>query len=75
MIELTHIAPGSTLADLPSHDCRVPANTLGSVVAAALQRDADLPGVIVTRPDGAAAIVSRVAFFQQLSLQFSREIR
>jgi signal transduction histidine kinase len=73
-MDLQRITPGSTLADLPSHDVQLDEDALGSRVAAALQLDANLPGVIIRRRDGSFAIVSRQGFFQQLSLQYSREV-
>src|SRR5262249_12916179 len=41
---LTH---GSTLADLPSHECQVSSEAPGHIVANAFENHSELPGVIV----------------------------
>jgi signal transduction histidine kinase len=68
------LTPDSTVADLPFHDFRVGPDTPGHEVAAQLEEQADLPGVIVDLDDGAATLISRRTFFQHMSRGFSREI-
>jgi signal transduction histidine kinase len=68
------LTPDSTLADLPFHDLRVRPDTLGHEVAAQLEGQADLPGVIVDLDGGKATLISRRLFFQHMSRGFSREI-
>ena len=68
------LAPCATLADLPCHDYHVSPETPGQAVADALQRRADLPGVIVRDDDGACGVISRQSFFRQMSRLFSLEI-
>jgi signal transduction histidine kinase/DNA-binding response OmpR family regulator len=72
--DLSALTVSSTLADLPTHEFVVGPQTLGSDVAAAFERWADLPGVIVGRPEGEPALISRVGFFRQMSRPFSLEI-
>jgi signal transduction histidine kinase len=68
------IRPGSTLGDLPSHQAQFSEDALGSRIVAALQQNVDLPGIIVRRHNGAIAIVSRQSLFQEMSIQYSREV-
>lgn len=68
------IGPGSTLADLPTHQLQLSEDAPGSRIVAALQHDVDLPGIIVRRRNGAFAVVSRQSFFQEMSIQYSREV-
>ena len=72
--ELEKLHPGFTLADLPSHDFQVAPRELGQTIAAAFERRPDLPAVIVAGPDGEFGLISRGAFFHQLSRPFSLEI-
>jgi signal transduction histidine kinase len=64
------LTPESTLADLPNHDCEVNPTTPGQFVAAAFESQADLPGVIVRDSSNFLGVVSRPAFFKQLSRPF-----
>jgi signal transduction histidine kinase/CheY-like chemotaxis protein len=64
------LTPGSTLADLPSHDCPVSPATPGHIVAAAFENHSDLPGVIVRDGSRVLGVISRPAFFRQLSRPF-----
>jgi signal transduction histidine kinase len=68
------IGPGATLADLPTYAEQFAEDALGRRVVSALQQNPDLPGVIVRRLDGQATVVSRQIFFQELSIQYSREV-
>jgi signal transduction histidine kinase len=68
------LTPTSTLADLPLHDFRVHGETPALEVAAALERWADLPGVVVTLEGGGATLISRRTFFQHMSRGFGREL-
>jgi signal transduction histidine kinase len=68
------IGPGATLGDLPSYAEQFDENALGRRVVSALQQNPDLPGVIVRRIGGQATVVSRQLFFQELSIQYSREV-
>jgi signal transduction histidine kinase len=72
--ELKDLSPHATLADLPSTDVEVNANSPGSIVAAALERGYDVPGVIVRLEPGRAAVISSQTFFHRMSRQFSREV-
>jgi signal transduction histidine kinase len=66
--------PGATLADLPTYAEQFEEDALGRGVVAALQKNPDLPGVIVRPVGGRATVVSRQIFFQELSVQYSREV-
>jgi len=44
----TAVGPDSTIADLPMHDFRVEASTLGETLSAQFQESPELPGAIVT---------------------------
>jgi signal transduction histidine kinase/DNA-binding response OmpR family regulator/HPt (histidine-containing phosphotransfer) domain-containing protein len=68
------LSPGSTLADLPSHDCHVSPDTPGQVVAAAFEDRSDLPGVIVRDGDQVLGLISRPVFFKQLSQTFGLQV-
>jgi len=68
------ISPGATLADLPTYAEQFPEDALGRSVVSALQQNPDLPGVIVRRAGGQFTVVSRQIFFQELSIQYSREV-
>jgi signal transduction histidine kinase/CheY-like chemotaxis protein/HPt (histidine-containing phosphotransfer) domain-containing protein len=72
--DLSHVGPGSTLADLPAHDVTFDPGDPGAAVAAAFERRPDLPGVIVRDGAGVAALVSRRRLMEQLSRGFGREI-
>jgi two-component system sensor histidine kinase/response regulator len=72
--ELAKLQPGSTLADLPSHDFEVNPSELGQTVVAEFERRPELPGVIVAGPDGEPRLISRVGFFHLLSRPFSLEV-
>src|SRR5262245_2950649 len=62
------------LADLPSHDYRVPPETRTSIVADELSRRPDLPGVIVADKDGLLGVVSRSQYLDYLSRPFHLEL-
>jgi signal transduction histidine kinase/DNA-binding response OmpR family regulator len=72
--ELARLHPGSTLAELPSHDFQVGPTELGRAIAAEFERRPDLPGVIVAGAEGVLGLISRVGFFRQMSRPFSLEI-
>jgi two-component system, sensor histidine kinase and response regulator len=71
---LNLLTDDSTLADLPGHDFRISPFALGSAVAAAFDRQPDLPGVIVGEDAGELSFISRASFFRQMSRLFSLEI-
>jgi signal transduction histidine kinase/CheY-like chemotaxis protein len=71
---LANLTPDSTLADLPSHEFRVSAKTLGHEVAAEFERRTSVPGVIVLDGEAMTGMISRQTFFHQMSRLFSREI-
>jgi signal transduction histidine kinase len=73
-IDLAHIGPGATLGDLPVHLEQFDENAIGSRVAAAFQQHTDLAGVIIRRSQLPPTLVSRQKFFQELSIQYSREV-
>jgi signal transduction histidine kinase/CheY-like chemotaxis protein len=68
------LTPESALADLPNHDCEVNPTTPGQFVAAAFESRADLPGVIVRDTSDFLGVVSRPAFFKQLSRPFGLQV-
>ena len=74
LVNLEHLTPQATVADLPSHDFQVDAGVLGQVVDAHFERHVDLPGVIVREGADVIGVIPRQAFFQQMSRLFSREI-
>jgi signal transduction histidine kinase/CheY-like chemotaxis protein/HPt (histidine-containing phosphotransfer) domain-containing protein len=74
LVPLEHLRPEATLADLPCHDFQVDAGVLGQIVDAHLETHVDLPGVIVRDGPTLLGVISRHAFFQQMSRLFSREI-
>jgi hypothetical protein len=69
-----HLTAESTLADLPSHNFQVDAAALGQVVDVHFEKYVNLPGVIVRDGPDLIGVISRQAFFQQMSRLFSREI-
>lgn len=64
----------STLADLPSHDFCVTAETPGHVVASRLRAEPDLPGVIIAEGQKRYGMVSRQSFFSELGRRLGVEI-
>lgn len=68
---LARLTPNSTLDDLPCHDARVAATAPGQDVARLFEAHADLPGILVTGPDGSFDLLPRAQFFQQMSKPFS----
>jgi signal transduction histidine kinase/CheY-like chemotaxis protein len=73
-LTLANLGPSSTLADLPNHDFRVSVQTLGNVVVGELERSKELPGVLIYRGELLEGLISRAAFFSELSRSFAREI-
>ncbi len=75
-LELTTLNPGSTLADLPSHDVQVSSSQLALDIVEAFEQRPDLPGIIVTGSDGVPtpSMISRASFFYLMSRPFSLEI-
>jgi signal transduction histidine kinase/DNA-binding response OmpR family regulator len=71
---IERLTSDSTLADLPIHDFQVEGAVLGQVVAAHLERNVALPGVIVRDGPEFLGVIPRQLFFQKLSRPFSREI-
>jgi signal transduction histidine kinase/ActR/RegA family two-component response regulator len=72
--QLADLKPNSTLADLPNHEFRVSAQTPGQSVAAEFERRQELPGVLIFDDSGLSGLISRSAFFTQMSRSFAREI-
>ena len=72
--QLAGLTPASTLADLPGHDVRFRPDTPGRLVADALERLAEVPGVILHDGRAAVGVISRQSFFKQMSRLFSLEI-
>src|SRR5262249_1705531 len=66
--------PASTLAARPSHDSQASPAALGQAVATAFESHGDLPGVIVRSADQVLGVISRPAFFKQLSRPFALEV-
>jgi signal transduction histidine kinase/CheY-like chemotaxis protein len=66
--------PGSTLADLPAHEVVFDLRDSGADIAAAFERQPDLPGVILRDDAGFVGVVYRRHFMEQLSRGFGREI-
>jgi signal transduction histidine kinase len=73
-INLSQLGPGATLGDLPAHVTEFDDQTLGSRVAAAFQHQPELPGIIIRRRQQRPTVVPRQKFFQELSVQYSREV-
>ncbi|MGB7060254.1 MAG: ATP-binding protein [Geitlerinemataceae cyanobacterium] len=67
MEQLSNLTLHSTLADLPSYDCKVDANTLGEGIETQFHRHPDLPGVMVTARDRIVGILPRARFFEWIS--------
>ncbi len=72
--ELINLHPGSTLADLPSHDVQVRSSQPALDIVQAFESRQDLPGVIVDAADGTLSMISRASFFYLMSRPFSLEI-
>jgi signal transduction histidine kinase/CheY-like chemotaxis protein len=72
--ELANLKPNSTLTDLTQHEFRVSVSTPGQLVAEELERRKELPGVLVFDGPHLAGLISRPAFFAQMSRSFAREI-
>jgi signal transduction histidine kinase/DNA-binding response OmpR family regulator len=69
-----HLAPDSTLAELPSYEFEVDAQTPGRQVAEEFERRPDLPGVIIRQGTERVSMVSRQNFFHLISQPFGREL-
>ena len=65
---LDKIALNSTLADLPSCDFKVSVTTLGKVVEEEFRQAPELPGVMITADRKLVGTISRIQFFEWLSL-------
>ncbi|MDY6938567.1 MAG: ATP-binding protein [Cyanobacteriota bacterium] len=74
MKQLSHLTLSSTLADLPTHDFKVDANTIGEEIETTFHRDPNLPGAIVTLNDRPIGILPRAKFFEWLSLPYGIEL-
>jgi signal transduction histidine kinase/CheY-like chemotaxis protein len=72
--QLAGLTPQSTLADLPSHEFRVEADTPGRALAEAFDLRPDLPGAVVCAAGVSLGMISRATFFRQMSRPFSLEI-
>lgn len=75
MEKLDNLTLNSTLADLPSHECKVDLKTVGQVVAKALQRQPELPGIMITANNNKiVGMISRARFFEWLSRPYGSEL-
>jgi signal transduction histidine kinase/CheY-like chemotaxis protein len=72
--QLADLKPNSTLADLPHHDFGVSIQTPAQSVAAEFERRRELPGVLIFDGPTLSGLISRPAFFAQMSRSFAREI-
>ena len=75
MEKLDNLTLNSTLADLPSHECKVDLKTVGQVVATSLQRQPELPGIMITSSGNKiVGMISRARFFEWLSRPYGSEL-
>ncbi len=75
MQKLDNLTLNSTLADLPSHECKVDLKTVGQVVAKALQRQPELPGIMIASNNNKiVGMISRAKFFEWLSRPYGSEL-
>ena len=75
MEKLDNLTLNSTLADIPSHEFKVGLKTVGQVVAKALQRQPELPGIMITANNKkVVGMISRARFFEWLSRPYGSEL-
>jgi two-component system sensor histidine kinase/response regulator len=71
---LEQLHPHSTLADLPTHNFRVSADTWGNRVTAEFDSHHDLPGVMIFKEETLLGVISREKFLEHLSRPFALEV-
>jgi signal transduction histidine kinase/DNA-binding NarL/FixJ family response regulator len=73
--KLDNLTLNSTLADLPSHECKFDLKTVGQVIAKSLQRQPELPGIMITANNNKiVGMISRARFFEWLSRPYGSEL-
>mgnify|MGYP001793608017 CR=1 FL=1 len=71
---LEHLTIGSTLADLHLFDCSLPSSLLGAEVKVMFESQPLLPGAILLKGNDAIELLSRAAFFRQMSQRYSVDL-
>src|SRR5262249_32760065 len=72
--QLAQLTPQSCVADLPSYDFRIQADSPARALGEAFEQHPDLPGVVVWAGAAPVAMISRASFFHQMSRPFSLDI-
>ncbi len=65
-IDQVHLTIDSTLADLPLYDFHVDSTVISAVIADVLERQPELPGVLVVNKKQFVGVISRQKFFERL---------
>ncbi len=71
---LCHLTAESVIADLPASDFRVTSRTIGQVVANELQRQPEIPGVLIGERSILLGMISREKFLEHLSRPYGLEL-
>lgn len=74
MLNLDHLSFNSSLQDLPSHQCHVNIEVLGSVIAMMLEKQQDLPGVILMDNNNFVGVVSRRRYLENVGQPFGVDV-
>ena len=72
--DLSHLDLNSTLADLPTHHFEVSVDALGHKVASRLNKEPELPGVIIVDDGVVVTAVSRRRFLANIGRTYGLEI-
>jgi signal transduction histidine kinase/DNA-binding response OmpR family regulator len=72
--QLAQLTPQSCVADLPSYDFRIQADSPARSLREAFEQHPELPGAVVWAGTAPVGMISRASFFRQMSRPFSLEI-